>query len=68
MALSLIAAEALVCTYLHGRTLPEDLYSVLIDKVKARLIEGKAPVLDRATCIAIDNGTLTAVRESFVDA
>jgi hypothetical protein len=58
IALSLIAAEALVSACLNGRKLPEDLHSALITQVRRRLIDGKAPVFDRDLCQTIEDGSL----------
>jgi hypothetical protein len=60
MALSLIAAEALVSACLNGRKLPEDRHHALITQVRRRLIDGSAPVFDREICRAIQEGALEA--------
>jgi hypothetical protein len=65
IALSFIAAEALVSACLNGRTLAEDLHSALIIKVRRRLIDGKVPVFDREICRAIEDGALEFAMESL---
>jgi hypothetical protein len=57
IALSLIAAKAIVSTYLDGRILSPDLYSAIVCEVRTRLIDGKVPVLDQALWDAIEDGT-----------
>jgi hypothetical protein len=58
IALSLIAAEAIVSTYLRGRTMSDDLLGAIVCEVRTRLIDGKVPVLDTVLCSAIEDGSV----------
>lgn len=55
IALSVIAAEAILCSYLGKRALPVPLHGAVVSKVKARLIQGEVPVLDRSLCEFIES-------------
>jgi len=46
MALSLFAAQAVLGSYLDGRTLPLWLHGCVVHSVEKRLIDGKLPLLD----------------------
>lgn len=56
IALSLMAAEAILSTYLGERVLPTALHGVLVSEVKSRLIQGQMPVLDPALREVIEGG------------
>ena len=55
MALFREAAEALVADYMNGRTLPEVAHKAAVEAARARLMEGKMPVLDEALRSDIDS-------------
>lgn len=60
IALFLYAAEALVGDYLNGRILPTMLHTCVVQLVRARLAEGKMPVLDPILCQRIDEKAMMA--------
>lgn len=51
----MIAAEAILCTYLGQRALPPPLHGNIVSQVKARLIQGRIPVLDHSLCELIES-------------
>jgi hypothetical protein len=60
MALSLFAAQAVLGSYLDGRTLPQWLHGYVVQSVEKRLIDGKLPVLDAEIRNMIDCAAATA--------
>ena len=56
----MIAAEAIVCTYLGQRALPPPLHGNIVCQVKARLIQGSIPVLDRSLRELIESECIQA--------
>ena len=55
MSLSRVAAEALVDDYLNGRALPLGVREAVVSAAKARLIDGKLPILDETLCGDVDH-------------
>lgn len=54
-----LEADALVHTYLNGRTLPSILHSAVVWVVEKRLSSGKLPVLDATLMADIDSQAIT---------